>query len=148
MDVFKLKFDGYWRDEKKANVPSQSGIYCVYACSYHPPRNSNKGTVSIRRLLYVGESENVNSRISNHEKEYDWKRHLRVGETLCFSFAPIVTDRVQAEASIINRHKPIENTEYVNSFPFRDTSVTLTGETAELENSFVVKSTKYRGTYY
>ena len=32
--TYWLEFDGYWRDENKGGVPAESGVYCVYACTW------------------------------------------------------------------------------------------------------------------
>ena len=99
MKTISLEFDGYWREVNKGGIPAESGIYGVYACTY----NKEQNTVSLRELVYVGESSDVNSRISNHERLSDWKKRLRVGETLCYSFAKVEgNDRLRAEAAVIS----------------------------------------------
>ena len=132
MDTIQLEFEGYWT--KKASVPLKSGIYCVYVGTHNP----SKSTVSIRSLIYIGESKNANERINSHGKEDDWKRHLKREEVLIFSFAPITSSRDRAEAAMIFRHKPIENTEYENSFPFQSVQIETSGQNAQLESSFRV----------
>lgn len=136
MKSISLKFDGYWPEKDKNSIPSQSGIYCVYGGT----QNTN-GTVTINKLIYIGESQNVNERISDHEKEPTWRKHLAWNEVLIFSTAPILIDRVRAEAALIYRHKPPVNDEYKYSFPFDDTQMMLSGTTARLETAFTVKST-------
>ena len=113
--TIKIKFEGYWRDEKKSRVPAQSGVYCVYECRY----NQTEDTVSLITLIYIGEADNVRERIANHEKYQDWLKHVRNGNELCFSFGPIISaDRERTEAAMIFKHKPPENEEYMYSFPF------------------------------
>lgn len=130
-----LEFNGYWREVNKSGVPVQSGVYCVYACTY----NESSDTVTLRELMYIGESENVRTRLVNHEKLPKWKSRLDAGETLCYSFASIGTvDRVRVEAALINYHRPPCNTEYVNSFPYPTTSVTTSGRNYFLESEFTV----------
>ena len=68
MKTISLTFDGYWLEANKNELPSKPGIYCVYACTY----NKDVNTVSIRKLIYVGESENVHDRIDGHERLEDW----------------------------------------------------------------------------
>ncbi len=135
---FTIDFDGYWREEKKSSIPSKSGIYCVYSCTY----NTTEKTVSLSKLLYVGEAEDVNARIANHEKLPDWQKLLGKEEQLCYSFGAIGGDnRERCEAAIIFKHKPPVNTEYVNAFPFDQTTMSLTGKTAKLQTSFTVNRT-------
>lgn len=122
MKTIDLDFDGYWREVNKDSVPSKSGIYCVYSCVY----NSNEKTVSITKLLYIGESEDVHRRIAKHDRLDDWKKELSANETLCYSFAPInEDDRERAEAALIFKHKPPMNKEYFNNFPYTDTKISV-----------------------
>ena len=91
-------FDGYWREANKDSIPRQSGIYCVYTCAY----NATEHTVSIKKMLYIGESTNVHDRIATHDRLDDWKKKLTANETLCYSFAPISgDDRIRAEAASV-----------------------------------------------
>jgi len=106
----------------------------VYTCKY----NALEKTVSIRRLVYIGESENVNKRIDGHEKWTKWRQYLQSGEILCFNFTPISIDRVRAEAAMIHHHKPPVNTEYINSFPYDATSMQTSGRNVLLSSSFMV----------
>ena len=130
-----IEFDGYWRDENKGSIPAKSGVYCVYECTH----NVKNKTVSIHKLIYIGEAEDVKDRVANHEKYKDWLKHVKKGDVLCFSFGGIgVTDRARAEAAMIFKHKPPENDEYVDSFPFDKTTMSLSGKTALLNTSFTV----------
>jgi len=115
----------------------------VYACT----NNRQANTVSIRKLLYIGEAENIRSRVSGHERWKDWEQKLQSGEELCFNAAIIspAADRERAEAAMINRHKPPCNVEYVNSFPFEQTSVWTKGRNAKLEASFTVYPVRPQG---
>lgn len=135
MVTIKLNFDGYWRESKKKSIPSKSGIYCVYACTY----NQDTKRVTIHKLLYIGESYNVNDRIDSHERLSDWENALEKNQTLCYSFAPVTNpEREHAEAALIYKHKPPMNNEYVNSFTYNDTSIILSGKTSKLVESFVI----------
>jgi excinuclease UvrABC nuclease subunit len=136
--TYNIEFDGYWRDENKDGLPGKSGVYCVYSCVY----NRSEKSVSIKKLIYIGEAGNVNSRVANHEKCNDWKSHLKSDEELCFSFGGISsTDRDRCEAALIFKHKPPENDEYVDSFPFDQTTMQLSGKTALLTTNFTVYRT-------
>jgi excinuclease UvrABC nuclease subunit len=133
-----VEFDGYWRDENKSGLPAESGVYCVYECTH----NVNENTVSIHMLLYIGESDNVNRRVTNHEKYQDWLKHVRNGNELCFSYGSAGTsDRARTEAALILKHKPPVNDEYVDSFPYDTTTISLSGKTALLNTHFTVNRT-------
>jgi excinuclease UvrABC nuclease subunit len=136
--TYVIEFDGYWREPNKGGVPAQSGVYCVYTCVH----NTQAKTVSLQKLNYIGEAEDVRSRISNHEKQEDWESHLKSGEQLCYSFGPVpAASRERCEAALIFKHKPPENTEYVDVFPFDQTTLNLSGKTGLLYTSFTVYRT-------
>ena len=133
--TYSIEFDGYWREINKGGVPAESGIYNVYTCTY----NQSEKNVSLKKHVYTGESRNVKERISAHEKQGDWERHLKSGEVICYAVAKVAeANRVRCEAAIINKHKPPVNTEYVNKFPFDQTTIKLSGKTEFLETNFTV----------
>jgi len=136
--TYSIEFDGYWREKNKGSVPSKSGIYCVYSCVH----NVTEKNITIKKLIYIGESENVDQRIDGHEKLPDWKNHLNSGEVLCYSFGGVSSaNRDRCEAAMIYKHKPPENSEYANSFPFDKTTMNLSGKTAKLTTNFTVNRT-------
>lgn len=136
--TFNVKFEGYWREKSIGGIPDKSGVYCVYECTY----NSEKDTVSIHRLIYIGKAGNVRERIRNHEKWQAWKRHVRSGNELCFSFGSLQSEnRDRVEAAFIFEHKPPENEEYKNEFPFDTTTINTSGRTALLNTNFTVYRT-------
>lgn len=132
--AYSLTYEGYWRERNKSGIPARSGVYSVYACRYSTVNN----TVSIRKLIYIGESANVRDRIDGHERTANWRRHLQPGEELCFNFAPISVDRERVEAALINHHKPPENDEYKHSFPYPQTTVSTSGRNEKLTARFTV----------
>ncbi len=133
--TISLTFDGYWREKNIGGIPKESGIYCVYECTH----NTQENTVSISKLIYIGEAENVNQRISNHEKWSLWRKHCSSSREICFSFAPVKNpDRQRGEAAMIYKHKPPVNDEYKDKFPFDETTMRLSGKTALLVESFTV----------
>ncbi len=141
--TISLTYDGYWREPNVGGIPAQSGVYSVYACRH----NVSAGTVTIRKLIYIGESRDVRARIQGHEKWRTWRQHLNPGEELCFNFAPIVTDRERAEAALIHHHKPPVNTEYVNEFPYPQTTIRTGGRSTLLDGYFTVYTTARRSLY-
>ena len=137
-ETYNIIIDGCWSDIYKGSVPKHSGVYFVYECTH----NKEEKTVSIHRLIYIGESDNVNDRIANHEKHDDWMKHVRKGNTLCFLIGPVSTAyRERVEAAFIFKHKPPENEEYIDSFPFDQTTVNSSGITRILNTSFTVNRT-------
>ena len=137
---YDLDFGGYWQERNVSGLPAKSGIYGVYTATY----NQSNDTVKLNRLLYIGEAENVRDRVMNHEKWEKWRRQLRTGEELCFNMAPIspAADRERAEAAMIYEHKPPCNEEYVNNFPFDQTTITTRGRNALMKGHFTVYRTQ------
>lgn len=140
IEIYQLGFDGYWREPNASGLPAKSGIYGVYACVH----NQSANTVTLNRLLYIGEAANVQGRVANHERLPDWRRHLKTGEILCFNAALIGPDaaRRRAEAAMIFKHKPPCNTEYADNFPFDTTTVTTSGRNALMHPTFTVTRTE------
>ena len=134
--TFSLEFDGYWRAVNKGGLPAKSGIYCAYSGTY----DAQGRTVSLEKLLYIGESKDVRDRVDGHEKWDEWEGELSGGQVLCFSAALITFSdgRERAEAAMIYKHKPPCNEEYVNSFPLLRTTVKTSGENALLHDNFTV----------
>lgn len=136
--TYELEFRGYWREPAKGGIPNESGIYCVYSCVH----NETEKTVSIKKLIYIGESGDVKARIANHEKFNDWKKYVKQGEVLCFSFASVPSaSRVRCESAMIFEHEPPVNTEYTQAFSHDKTTISLFGKTNLLNTSFSVKRT-------
>ena len=139
--TISIELDGYWLDEKKSGLPAVSAVYCVYECTKNVDAKKET-TVTLHKLIYIGESENVKGRVADHEKYEVWLKHVRQGNELCFSCGPVEgQDRERAEAATIFRHKPPENTEYVDSFPFDRTTMALSGKTRLLTTDFTVDRT-------
>ena len=134
--TISLSFEGYWIT--KTVVPSDSGIYLVYAGKY----KKDTDTVDLRRLLYIGEAEDCNDRISDHEKWDEWEGYLQKGEILIFSMARITSpDRERAECALIYHHKPPCNEECKYSFPYEDTTVKSSGKCEFITREFTVRRT-------
>jgi hypothetical protein len=135
---YAIEFVGYWREPNKGSIPTESGIYCVLSCVH----NVAEKKVSPKKLIYIGESEDVNARIANHDKLQDWQEHLNEGEVLCYSFGPVPSaNRVRCEAAMIFKHKPPVNIEYAEAFPFDKTILTLTGKVILLQTNSTVSRT-------
>lgn len=132
---FEIEFAGYWREPNISGIPSKSGVYCIYECTY----NKEKNTVTINKLIYIGESVDVNNRIANHEKWSDWKKYVRNGNEICISVAEIGSDyRERVEAALIFEHKPPVNTDCIKEFNYHKTSITVTGKAMLLNPKFTV----------
>ena len=132
MKTIELEFIGYYDDRNDDEIIDTSGIYCVYAVK-------SKHQV---RLIYIGESENVRTRLIKHNRYDDWVNELTKGEKLYFSYAKASsTDRERAEAALINYHVPPLNDEHTINFSYLDTTIKLSGDILELSEEFTVYRT-------
>ena len=134
--TYTLSFNGYFRKPAIDSLPAKSGIYGVYRCTF----NAQAKTVSLKELLYIGEADDINDRVTSHERWPDWEAKLKAGEVICFTASLISpqADRERAEAAMINHYKPACNKEYVNNFPFGTTTVSIKGAWAEKKKEFTV----------
>ncbi len=136
--TYDLEFEGYWRESNWSGLPTESGIYCIYAGTH----NRETGTVSLRCVLYIGESNNVRLRVPEDpaNRRDEWAKKLKEGEQLYASCAKISPSgaRKRAEAAMIFHHKPPCNTEYKNNFPFDRTTVKTSGQNLHLSDLFTV----------
>ena len=129
-----INFFGHWHEQNRLTIPEQPGIFCVHAGIH----NQEAKTISVRKLIYIGESDNVCQRITRHERHQEWLKHLKKGETLCFSFAPVEYHRAQVTTALIFGHKPPENIEHLCPFPFQQTNIRLTGTIDLLQENFTI----------
>ena len=112
----QIALQGCWIDQNRYGIPALQGVYFVYACEYFHEKNS----VTLKRLLYVGQSENVNQRLLEHEGLLDWRTHLLEGEMLCFAVAQVEGSVLSdVEAAMIYVLKPSCNAELKNQYTHR-----------------------------
>ncbi len=133
---FSLNFKGYWLESHVDSIPSEAGIYCVFTCLY----GKTTKTIDLSKLIYIGEAEDINQKIKNHEKLPEWKMSFDFGEELCFSYAHLESaHRERVEAALIFKHKPSLNDDYKDSFHFDRTTILITGASALLTPVFTVE---------
>lgn len=137
-----LDFDGYWREVNKDGIPDKSGIYGVYVCKYNPPKEGKKSSVTLKKLIYIGEAEKVKTRIEDHEKWDEWREEVPEGQQICFNFAGVTSpDRERAECALIFYHNPDCNEKCKKEFPYEETTVTSKGEHKFIKTPITVQKT-------
>lgn len=137
MKKIELNFNGCWLSKKNNSIPSQSGIYCVYRCTY----DKNTETVNLIKLIYIGEGKKVWDRLEDHEKYKEFIEQLQKDEKLCFSVAIVDSkDRERAEAALIFHHKPILNKQNKDNFNYEDTQIITSGKNCFLDSNFTVET--------
>ena len=136
--TFELNIFGFWRDKNIICIPKHPGIYFVYEVTY----DRNTDSVSFRRIIYIGEAEDVNYRILKHEKYSDWLKYINFESELCYALAQVENSyRERIEAAYIYEHKPPANEEYTDKFPFNKTRIKSTGDTELLNKDFTIVKT-------
>ncbi len=130
MKNYTLNFKGYWRDEKKEHIPHVVGVYLVYRCVY----NKQIQTVSLREILYIGKSVNVNKRIAEHSAAADFESERMPGEEICYSVAEVNrADLNIVESALIFAQQPKLNEQGKESFGYPDSSFNIGGRCALLK---------------
>ena len=84
------------------DAPRYPGVYIVYA----------KVWLGEPQVLYIGESDNIASRMAGHDRREDWEREAR-GQPLFFVAVPIASayERERVERKMISRCRPPCNRE-------------------------------------
>ena len=90
-ETFEIEINGYLLEADKGKLPTHPGIYFVYEGTY----NQEKNTVAIQKLIYIGEADRIQERITNHEKYDNWRKHVREGNTLCYSTGRIAREHLR-----------------------------------------------------
>lgn len=137
-----LNFSGYETEKTLSSFPPSSGIYCVYRGI------ETDDKLKIRELLYIGESDNVRSQLTLPERKAKWEHYLQNQEILIYSFALMHFNRCLIQAALVHHHRPPENSEFHQAYPYPDTWVQLNGATRCLHRSFFVKTTEEFHPYF
>ena len=135
MQTYTIHIEGYWRDKNKAGIPSYSGIYFVFIATYNDPND----TISLIKLLYVGENENVRRAVTENPDFAYWRSFLIAGEELCFAAAEMASaGRTAVRAAIVFNLRPPANTEFKDVPWQTGFQVFITGRTKFLKEHLIV----------
>ncbi len=135
---FKLTFDGYWKDKGITKVPDKSGIYCIYAGSLDVLNQKSK--LTIRKLLYIGDTDNASLTVNEHEKTGEFRKYLGDRQALCYSFAPLDKEfRERVKTALIFTNNPVGNLNLVKSFEFDKTKIICDGQVSLMKKEIVVE---------
>lgn len=142
MNKLILHFSGYWTEKNLGSFPPQAGIYCIYRGMQINEK------LKTEELLYIGESEHAQNQLMFHERKAKWEHYLQPHEILIYSFALLHFDRKVAQAALVHHHRPPENSEFQQAYPYPDIWVQLRGATRCLDRSFFVKKTEEFHPYF
>jgi len=135
---FKLTFDGYWKDKSITKVPEKSGVYCVYTGTVDVLNQKSKFV--IHKLAYIGDSDNANLTVSNHEKNGDFRKYIGDRQIICYSFAPLEKEfRERVKKALILSNSPIGNSLTVKSFEFDKTKISCDGQVSLLKKEITME---------
>lgn len=135
LSTININIEGYWREKHRTGITSLPGIFFVYESKHNPATD----TISLFRVIYVGEADNVRERINAHPLYSSWKNFVHDGNELSFATAYVDgKKRTQAKAGFIFHLKPLANTNYKDVFPFEKTVITVSGKTNLISTSFEI----------
>jgi len=121
---YDIDFKGYWRDEMVSTMPTYSGIYFVYRCTY----NSDQDVVSLKELIYVGQADNLKKRICDHRSHERFQKQLLAGETLCYSCAKVDKEDIAiVHRALLLMQQPVLNRLTASDIKFGRAEFHLTG---------------------
>lgn len=113
MKEYSINFNGYWVEDKISGIPETSGIYLVYRCV------CAEGGVTLKEILYIGQSKNLQDRINGHDKKVLFKRECKEDEIVCYSVAEVSPrDLDVVENALIFAQKPRLNDKYKERFEY------------------------------
>lgn len=111
MSEYNLNFRGYWVDVHTSEIPKVSRVYLVYRCTY------DAEGVTLKELLYIGQSTDMNARINDHDQKETFLRECEEGETICYSVAEVSKNDLDVvENTLIFAQKPRLNTRLKDNF--------------------------------
>lgn len=124
MKRYIIYFKGYRRDCNKATLPHYSGIYIVYRCLY----KTTTGKVILKGIVYIGQAEDLNERLNNHEKYSEFMNACKTNEEICYAYANVSLDDLDIiENALIYSQKPPLNTDLINSYNHESASFMIEG---------------------
>lgn len=130
MHTYNIQFEGYWLEKNKTGIPAKSGVYMVYRSKY----DSSSDRVTLLDIIYIGQSENVQSRIVNHDRRNDFQKTLSADETLSYAFAPVSSPDIDVvEKALIISQKPPLNDQIKSNIDFSDKHFQVDGKCALLK---------------
>lgn len=119
--IVTLDFGQWFYQEKQIqNISEVDGIYVAHAGTIETINGKELFTPD--RVIYIGKgtgTDNVHVRVGKHKNDdhQSWKRHLKAGEHILYSYAECSKDIVSdVEAALIYKNKPQENTNSTENY--------------------------------
>ncbi len=129
-----LDWKGVWEikeDDIPHNIPDEEGIYMIL-CGKRSSEPNRWDSLSYE-LLYIGEAEEVRSRIVGHKKWSCWKKYCKNHILLKVAKCKLgITKRQKAECCLVYKTKPTCNYECKDDFPYKEDTVQITNTDMKL----------------
>lgn len=131
---YTINIVGLFEDATIGSISNDQGIYFVYSGFQN----------QLKVLIYIGETDDIRDRISAHEKKNNCKKHLNHEEKLYYAYSDTknfdASTRRYICAALIFTHKPPENLDYVDNYPFSPINIIIPNEKYLLKTNFIVPS--------
>lgn len=122
--TYNITFKGYKLEENASSMPKYSGIYIAYICKYKVETNK----VLLKEIVYIGQAENLNKRITEHKKLGDLQKECIYDETICYAYASVsLNDLDVVENALVFAQKPRLNKQLKNDFKHKRASFIIEG---------------------
>ena len=133
---YNITFKGYRLEENASSLPEYSGIYMAYRCVF----NSMANKVTLKELVYIGQAENLQKRISSHKSAEDLHDGCLEGEVICYAYASVsLNDLGVVENALVFAQQPRLNQRLKDSFNYGASSFEIEGDCALLKyNNFSI----------
>lgn len=112
--LVELDFKGFYQEKQIEGIAKVDGVYVAHACTLQTGDDGIEMCTPLR-VIYIGKgtgTSNVHVRVGQHKNDDHptWKRHLKPGEHILYSYAECPASIVHdVEAALIYRNQPEEN---------------------------------------
>jgi len=132
LKTYNITFKGYRLEDNVSGIPEYSGIYMAYKCIYSPDTDK----VSLSELVYIGQAENLRTRLMNHKNQNDLHVGCRGNETICYAYASVsLNDLDIVENALIFAQKPRLNENLKDNYNYESASFEIEGTCALLDHT-------------
>lgn len=121
---YNITFKGYRLEENASSLPEYSGVYMAYRCDYNKITNK----VTLKEIVYIGQAENLRTRILSHNNTKDLHVGCAEGELICYAYASVsLNDLDVVENALIFAQQPRLNQKLKESFNHNASSFEIEG---------------------
>lgn len=103
--MIEVNMSGWISEFKKDLLPSRQGVYLVFggvACGTKNEKGENEAYIN--HLIYIGQSEDIQSRLESHEKTERFESALKGDETIFYYYIKVEEDVVDDCEGALIRH--------------------------------------------